>query len=201
MAMSAEEATIEGLRRWSQILLWVSVLLPVLGALAAGARYYVERHEKQLSSRITVSAIQQAKDDAATARTELTEVKQKTSPRVLSAEQRAVLLPSVAKLKGRTVAFACRMMDGESCDYATELAQFFLEGGCQVPEPIKTSMNDLPGYLAIVVPGKADTELAEALASAFRAAGIPAKLEAIKENSLGGWYTDVVHVVVGRKRP
>ena len=49
--MTAEEATIETLRRWSQLLLWASVVLPVLGALAVGARYYVERQEKQLSAR------------------------------------------------------------------------------------------------------------------------------------------------------
>jgi hypothetical protein len=69
--MSVEETTIEGLRRWGQILLWVSVILPVFGAIAAGARYYVERYEKQISSKLTASAIQTAKNDAAEARVQL----------------------------------------------------------------------------------------------------------------------------------
>lgn len=122
-------------------------------------------------------------------------------PRHLSAEQRNVMLPTLAKLKGHPVAFACLMLNGESCDYATELATFFLEAGCQVPEPLKTSLNDLPGYLAITSHGKANPEVIQLLVSTFQAAGIPAKIEPIKESSVGAWYQDVVHVIVGRKRP
>ena len=199
--MIPDEATIETLRRWSQILLWVSIVLPILAALAVGARYYIEWYEKQLSGRITSAAIQQAKQDAAEARTELSALKEKTAARRLSAEQRQAMLPPLAKLRGRSVAFACRMMDGESCDYATELAAFFLEAGCQVPEPIKTSLNDLPGYVALAPHGKVDTEIPELLARAFQAASIPVRIEAVKENSVGGWYQDVVHVIVGRKAP
>lgn len=199
--MTAEQTTIEVLRRWSQILLWVSVLLPILGAFAVGARYYVERRANQLSAHLTDSAIQQAKQDAIAARTELVDLKQKAAPRQLSATQRAAMLPLIEKLKGRPVAFACRMMDGESCDYATELAAFLLSAGCQVPEPIKTSLNDLPGYLAITTRGQVDPQLGNQLLAAFMAAGIPAKVETVKENSMGAWYNDAVHVVVGRKAP
>ena len=199
--MTPEETTIQTLRWWSQLLLWVSIVLPSLGALAAGARYYVERHEKQLSSRVTNSAIQRATQDAAAACSELSEFKEKTAPRHLLPEQRKALLSAFAALKGRPVAFASRLMDGESCDYAMELATLALEAGCQVGEPIKTSVNDLPGYLAIVSHGKADRRIAEVLSSAFDTAAIPAKIEAIKENSVGVWYPDEVHVIVGRKSP
>ena len=61
--------------------------------------------------------------------------------------QRRVMLPLLEPLKGKPIVFACRMMDGESCDYTNDLARFFLAAGCQVPDPIKTSVNDLPGYL------------------------------------------------------
>lgn len=199
--MASEQITIETLRWWSQILLWISIVLPSLGALAAGARYYVERYEKQLSGRLTVAAIEQAKGDAAAARSELSELKEKTAPRHISAEQRKMMLTKLGTLNGRPIAFACRLMDGESCDYATELARLFIEAGCEVPEPIKTSVNDLPGYLAITVHGKADDSVANGLAGVFQAAGIPAKIEAIKENSVGVWYPDLVHVIVGRKAP
>jgi len=120
-------------------------------------------------------------------------------PRHLSAEQRQAMLPLLEKLRGRPVAFACHMLDGESCDYATELAVLFLQAGCQVPEPIKTSLNDLPGYLALAACGEIDTEIPPLLANVFQAAGIPARIETIKENSVGSWYQDVVHVIVGRK--
>jgi hypothetical protein len=122
-------------------------------------------------------------------------------PRHLSVEQQRAMLPFLEKLRGRPVAFACRMLDGESCDYAVELATFFLHAGCQVPEPIKTSLNDLPGYLVLTTYGKVDTDIPELLARVFQAAGIPVRIEAIKEKSLARWYQDVVHVIVGRKAP
>ena len=84
--MTMEEATIETLRRWSHILLWVSIVLPALGAVAAGARYYVERYEKSLSAQATTASIRQATHDAAIARTELSQIKEKTShPHLISA--------------------------------------------------------------------------------------------------------------------
>jgi hypothetical protein len=199
--MTPEEATIESLKRWSHILLWVSILLPTFGALAAGARYYVERHEKRLSGAIAAAAIERAKEDAATARAESSESKAKTAPRRLSAEQRTTMLPALIRLKGCLVGVACRMMDGESCDYATELATFLLEAGCRVGAPIKTSLNDLPGYLAVVPYGNADPELAKLLVNAFAADGIPARLETIEVKSVGSWYDNAVHVIVGRKVP
>src|SRR5439155_4820717 len=114
---------------------------------------------------------------------------------------RRAMAPLLTKLKGRPVAFAFRMMDGESSDYTTELVQFFREAGCQVPEPVKTSLNDLPGYVAITPHGQVDGDTSDLLLDTFRAAHIPAKAEALKENSIGMWYDNVVHVVVGRKAP
>jgi hypothetical protein len=98
--MSTEEAAIETLRRWSHILLWISIVLPALGALAAGARYYVERYEKQLSGRLTADAVTEARKDASAARLELAELKQKNAPRELSTEQRATILGILRRTKG-----------------------------------------------------------------------------------------------------
>jgi len=106
----------------------------------------------------------------------VTHLRERTSPRRLSPEQRLAMLPLVESLKSHPVAFACRMMDGESCDYATELAQFFLDAGCQVPEPIKTSVNDLPWYLAITNHGKSDEQIAQLIKRALEAAGIPSHM-------------------------
>ena len=199
--MSPKEITIEGLRRWSQILLWISVLLPVLGAIAAGARYYVERYERQLSSRMTSAAIKRAQDEASNARSDVTQLRAETAPRALTDQQRRAMLPLVESIKGRPIAFACRMMDGESCDFGNELAQFFLSAGCQVPQLIKTSLNDLPGYLVITTHGAANEQVARSVLAAFKAAGIEARIEAVPPNSMGVWYNDIVHVIVGRKAP
>src|SRR5574337_850443 len=194
--MTLEQATIKTLRRWSQFLLWIAVLLPILGAITVGARYYVERRANQLSTLVTEAAIQKARQDATTARNELAQFKQEAAPRKLSDEQRNRMLPLVAPLKGHPIAFACRMMDGESCDFATDLATFFLDAGCQVPEPIKTSLNDLPGYLAVTARGNVDPEAIKRLLAVFIAGRIPAKIEVVKENSMGAWYNDAIYVVV-----
>lgn len=99
--MTPEDATIETLRRWSQVLLWASVVLPVLGALAGGVRFYVERQEKQLSARITTEAINRATKEAATTRSHLANLEQKTAPRSLSPEQQKSLLGDLrAALEG-----------------------------------------------------------------------------------------------------
>ena len=98
--MSTEEATIETLKRWSHILLWISIVLPALGALAAGARYYVERYEKQLSSRLMANAVTEARKDASEARLKLAELEQKNAPRQLSPEQRATIMRILRRTKG-----------------------------------------------------------------------------------------------------
>ena len=71
------QVSIESLRFWSQILLWISIVLPILAALAAGARYYVERYEKKLSGQLTTAEIQQAQEQASFARSEVAEARDK----------------------------------------------------------------------------------------------------------------------------
>lgn len=129
------------------------------------------------------------------------ELSEKASPRHLTTAQRRAMAPLLARLSGRRVAFAFRMMDGESSDYTAELVRFFREAGCDVPDPVKTSLNDLTGYLAITPHGRVDNDTCELLSQIFRAADIPVKIEALNENSVGMWYDDVVHIVVGRKSP
>ena len=199
--MNPDEAAIEGLRRWSHVLLWVSIFLPVVGALAAGARYYVERHEKRLSSQITANAVQSARNAAEVSQQELAEFKEKAAPRRIAAADREALLPVLRRLKGQTVAVACRMMDGESCDFATDLAVVLREAGCAVPDLIKTSLNDLPGYLAVVGHGEVAVDILQALEAALTAAQIPVRVELVQRNSIGMWYDNSPHIVVGRKSP
>ena len=131
----------------------------------------------------------------------LQELTEKTSPRHLSAKQKAAMERPLSKLKGRTVAFAFRMMDGESSDYTVELVQLFRDAGCVIPDPIKTSLNDLPGYVAITPHGQVANDVTDLLLNVFRAGNIPAKAETLNENSIGVWYGNVIHVVVGRKAP
>lgn len=88
------QVTIESLRFWSQILLWVSIILPFLAAVAVGARYYVERYEKKLSAQSTAAEIQQAKEDATFARSEVSDARDKQR------QAEAALRQSLSKLEG-----------------------------------------------------------------------------------------------------
>jgi hypothetical protein len=121
--MSPEEATIETLRRWSQVLLWVSIVLPALATLAVGARFYVERHERKMSARITAAAIEQAGQDAAAARKELSELKDKTAPRRLSSEQRVELKKSLGVFPKQRVQISVESDHAEPNRFAKELAE------------------------------------------------------------------------------
>lgn len=203
--MTPEAATIDTLRRWSHLLLWVSILLPILGAalgaLAAGARYYVERHEKGLSAQMTANAIQRANETAAESQRELAAFKARAAPRRIVNAQREALLPIFRGFSGRPVAVACRMMDGESCDFATELVGILREAGCAVPDLIRTSINDFPGYIVIAAHGEVPIDLLTTLDAAFKAAQVPSRVDAVKENSVGMWYPNTAHIIVGRKSP
>lgn len=217
-----EGATIESLRRWGQFLLWVSIILPFMGALAAGARYYVERYEKRLSAKITDAAIRQATEDATAARADagsarqeqsqisedlvrskqqLTELRERAAPRHIAAEQRQAMMPILKRLRGRSIAVACRMMDGESCDYGSDLINVLREAGCIVPDMIKTSLNDFPGYVVVTNHGDDDASEMGTIADALRSGGQAVRVEAVAENSVGMWYPNVAHVIVGRKAP
>jgi hypothetical protein len=199
--MNPDEVIIESLRRWSHVLLWVSIVLPALGALAAGARFYVERHEKRVSAQITATAVRSARDAAEASQRELAELKEKSAPRRIATAQREALLPVLRRLNGRPVAVACRMMDGESCDFAMDLAGVLRQAGCAVPDLIKTSLNDLPGYLALVAHGEVAADVLQTIDAALKAAQIPARVEPVQPNSVGMWYQNAAHIIVGRKSP
>jgi hypothetical protein len=123
------------------------------------------------------------------------------APRRLSADRRKVVLSALERLKGMPIVVACRLMDGESCDFALDLIDVLREAGCGVPDLVKTSMNDFPGYVAVAPHGKVTDETVRLVETALLAAGIPARIVPVQENSVGIWYQDAVHLVVGRKSP
>jgi hypothetical protein len=84
--------TIENLRLWSQILLWISIILPILAALAVGARYYVEQYKKEQSGQLTATEIQQAKEHASFARSEVAEARRSRNRQRLPSRSSKVLL-------------------------------------------------------------------------------------------------------------
>jgi hypothetical protein len=57
--------------------LWISIILPLLGALAAAGRYYIDHRERKLSSQLTTHAIEKAEKEALTARSEVADATKK----------------------------------------------------------------------------------------------------------------------------
>jgi hypothetical protein len=141
--MNTDEVTIETLRRWSHILLWISITLPALGALAAGARYYVERYEKQLSGRLTANAVGEAQRDASAARLELAELKEKNAPRALSAEQRATILRTLRRMKGNVQILY--PTDTEAEVFAKRIGAVIREAGWEATEEGAMSFGPVVG--------------------------------------------------------
>lgn len=70
-SLTMADVSVDALRRWSHILLWVSIILPFMGALAAGGRYYVERYEKRVSAKTAAAEIARIKDLQSTAEAQL----------------------------------------------------------------------------------------------------------------------------------
>jgi hypothetical protein len=131
--MTADQLTIESLRRWSHVLLWISIVLPLLGAIAAGARYYVERHEKQLSSRLTAAAVNSARTEAGRAQQELSELKVNLRPRHLSQDQRSQLVAELKDAPKLTVEMECAIASGpDAMEYADEIRGALVEAGWDV---------------------------------------------------------------------
>lgn len=204
------------------MLFWLSIVLPSLGAVAAGARYYVDRQEKRISSEATANAIKSVTTDASTAladaqrareaqadmaRTlaqsqhELAELRKKAAPRQLSESQRQAMLSHLVSIKGQTIAVACRMMDGESCDFARDLMSVLQHAGCNVPALITTSLNDLIGEVALVEVDSVDKYIPPTVTTALQVAGLKITRERLAQNSVGMWYPATLHIVVGRKAP
>ena len=120
-------------------------------------------------------------------------------PRHLSATQEKQLTTMLATTKGK-VGFISRFMDGESADFADELATVFRDAGWDVVPTRRDSLNDFPGFVSFFVTGEGLDESANFICKTLNKSGIICKPENIQESSIGGGLEpNTVYVVVGRK--
>ena len=95
-----------------------------------------------------------------------------------------------------------RLMDGESADFADDLAAVFREAGWTVVPTLRTSTNDFPGYVVLFGVGDAAglEESARFVRTKLNQAGIDCRFEPIREESIGSLREDnTVYITVGRK--
>jgi hypothetical protein len=110
-----------------------------------------------------------------------------TRRRSLSSEQRATLQTRLVAGEPATVGVCSRLMDGESADFAAELAAVFKTAGWPAAPPIKTSLNDLAGYLSLFVTGENLERRAVFICSALNEVGIECRVEK-HQRQLNRWH-------------
>jgi hypothetical protein len=96
---------------------------------------------------------------------------QSLKPRAVTETQRRDLLHRLNNSHGR-VGFMTRLMDAESGDYADQLADIFKAAGWDIAPTVKTSLNDLPGFVTLAATNPNLAALADTVANALNAAGI-----------------------------
>ncbi len=74
---------VEALRFWSKLLLWASVILPILAAMAVGARYYVELRIGRLVSEQARGEVAALQTELGQRKAEISELQARTSARRL----------------------------------------------------------------------------------------------------------------------
>lgn len=122
-------------------------------------------------------------------------------PRSLSNQQRADLISKLAEADKGLVGVCSRLMDGESADFAEQLRSTFAEARWPLAPSIKTSLNDLAGYVTMFVTGDNLQARVQYICQVLNNIGVECRLDAIDENSIGGKReADAIYIVVGRKR-
>jgi hypothetical protein len=122
-------------------------------------------------------------------------------PRSLTPEQKAALLSSLSTGEKALVGVCSRLMDGESADFADEIASVFADAGWTLVAPLRSSLNDLPGHLSIFVTGDGLEAPADFICRVLTDVGIDCRYASIAENSIGGTReANTIYVVVGRKK-
>ena len=164
---------------WHSIFIWISIIAAILTALAAVGSWWTGRILEQQRER-QIAQLQ---------------------PRRMSAPQRAQLVELVRQRPAR-IGFVSRMMDGESADFADDLAGAFRQAGWTVAPTLRTSLNDFPGYVVLFAVGNEAglEETARFVRTTLNQAGIDCRFERIDAGSIGGQREDnTVYITVGRK--
>lgn len=124
----------------------------------------------------------------------------RTAPWRLSPEQRKRILADLGPKPSSSVLIVCRLMDGESCDMAADLAAVLKGAGWIVVGPGENSLNSFFGIDVFSKSASGPLGGADRLFAALSAAGLPCRSELVPADSLGGPVSDgTICVIVGRR--
>lgn len=175
-------ATIESLRYWSHFLMWLSIILPMLGALAAVGRFYVDRYERQL-------AIDRQQ-------VEMRRLRQLAEPRSITPEIEKALIARFADWKERSLVVVSKMLDSESAEYGRQIGTVFERAGWRV-QFNKSSLNDHKGFVvgSYTLTGKPIDRLEDFL-SRIRECGIDVQYATLAQNSISGVFPPESFIII-----
>lgn len=105
----------------------------------------------------------------------------------------------LTRATGTRVIIACKAFDGESCDYAEQIAQVFRTAQWVVEPVNKTLLADLPDVVGIYQPFPELPQEAVVLQEALSAAGIRHEVGILNENDKKQHGENKMYLLVGRK--
>jgi hypothetical protein len=121
-------------------------------------------------------------------------------PRSISEKQKTDLLQGLRNTRGR-IGVISRLMDGESADYADQIAAVFAAAQWTIAPPVRSSTNDLPGFVTLTDTNANLVDLGIAVATALNAASIDCRPVQLPTHTIGGGLQpDTLYIVVGRQK-
>jgi len=134
-------------------------------------------------------------------RTELAELKNKTSPRTLAKPQREKLIEELEHFEMRyPIVVACRFMDNESYNYAEDFSLVFKEANWTVGEINQSFLDDIESDVTLAVTNDGQEVVANRVARVLNSVEVDCKLQSIRENSLSGIQPNTLYLIVGAKQ-
>jgi hypothetical protein len=132
-------------------------------------------------------------------------LKQKTNPWRLSDSQITELKKNLLKMSPQPIFIACKMMDGDSKDFADSLATLFIDTGWDPGTINESSLDDFRGlriFSTLNSDGKVKDPSAtnyKHLLQVFLNAGISIEESIVRENSIPGLPPNKICIIVGRR--
>jgi hypothetical protein len=188
---------LERLRHWSQILLWVSVLLPVLGGLAAAARFCVDRRVGAIAAARQADEQLSLRRELGAAQNQVAWLEQAATPRTLTSEPSRNLREALQACVDSTVHVRCATVAGdhEAHECAEAWAAIFRLAGWQTEGPGNTfAFSPFAGVRICVHNADTPPSCAGSVQQAFQNIGLP--LEGQLDSSLNA---TMFQILVGNK--
>ena len=138
--------------------------------------------------------------DLESGKQQVANLERRTAPWRLSPEQRKRIFANLGERPSYPVLIICRLMDGESCDMATDIVTVLKDAGWTVVGPGANSLNSFFGVDVFSKSAAGPLAGADRLLAALTAGGLPSRSEVVPADSLGGPVPDgTICVVVGRR--